>query len=159
MACADLERFVRGGHTLTTSLFFMSSFYSWGEGGSIYLYKRVIIGTPAKRHINGVSLACQCWPNIECWLGSFVIFRWSEPVLLKNSIFLWLFRGVRTPCPHPHPLDPGMCGCLSFASLSSSSAMCWSADSGCSIFWSYSLTLLWVYVNHINDLSKLPLIA
>ena len=25
-------------------------------------------------HLNGVSLACRSWPNIECWLGSFCDF-------------------------------------------------------------------------------------
>ena len=29
------------------------------------------------------------WPNIECWLDSFVIFRGSGPVSLGNPIFLW----------------------------------------------------------------------
>ena len=29
-----------------------------------------IIGPPSKRHLNDVSLADRCWPNIECWLGS-----------------------------------------------------------------------------------------
>ena len=28
----------------------------------------------AKRHWNGISLVGRCRPNIECWLGSFVIF-------------------------------------------------------------------------------------
>ena len=28
-------------------------------GGSKYHYKRAIIGTPMKRHLNGVSLTCQ----------------------------------------------------------------------------------------------------
>ena len=62
--------------------------------------------TPFK---NGVSLACRWWPNIECWLGSFETFenfRGSGPVLLRNPISLWFFRGrVRIPCP---PLDPRM---------------------------------------------------
>ena len=47
--CADPESYVRGGPTLT--------FFSWwGEGGSKYHF-RDIIGPPAKRHLNGVSLA------------------------------------------------------------------------------------------------------
>ena len=75
-------------------------FFSWwDEGGSKYHYKWAIIGPPAKRHLNGVSLVCWWWPNIECWLGSFVIFRGSRPVLLRNPIFLWFFRVVRTPGP------------------------------------------------------------
>ena len=34
---------------------------------------RTLIGPPAKHQLNGISLACWWWPNIECWLGSFVI--------------------------------------------------------------------------------------
>ena len=34
--------------------------------------KGAMIGPPAKRHLNGVSLACRCWPNSDscffrCW--------------------------------------------------------------------------------------------
>ena len=49
--------------------------------------------------LNGVSLACRRWPNVECWLGSFENFRWSGPVLLRNSIFLWFFRWRGGPDP------------------------------------------------------------
>ena len=67
---------------------------------------------------NGVSLACRWWPNIECWLGSFVIFQsptlnaglvalWffkvSEPVLLRNPIFCDFSGGSGCPVPL---LDP-----------------------------------------------------
>ena len=84
----------RGGPTVTFCSW-------WGEGGSKYHYKRAIIGPPAKCHLNGFSLVCWWRPNIECWLDSFVIFRGSRPVLLRNPTFLWFFRGggVRTPCP------------------------------------------------------------
>ena len=53
----------------------------------------------AKRHLNGVSLACRRWPYIECWLSSFVILRGSGPVLLRNPIF-FIFQGG------PDPLSP-----------------------------------------------------
>ena len=43
--------------------------------GSKYHHKRAIIGQPMKHHLNGVSLACRRWPNIECWLDNFVIFQ------------------------------------------------------------------------------------
>ena len=51
--------------------------------------------------LNGVSLACRWWPNVECWLGNFENFRGSGPVLLllRNSIFLWFFRGGGGPDP------------------------------------------------------------
>ena len=71
--------------------------------------KRAIIGPPAKRHLNGVSLAGRWWPNMEFWLCSFVIFRGSTPVLIRNPLFLWFSggKGVRPPAPPP-PLDPHM---------------------------------------------------
>ena len=39
-------------------------------------------------HLNGVLLVSRYWPNIECWHGSFVMFRGSGPVLLRNPKFL-----------------------------------------------------------------------
>ena len=57
---------------------------------------RVIIGPPAKHHLNGVSLACRWWPNIECWLGSFVILKEPDQYAKKpyfsgvGSAFLWI---------------------------------------------------------------------
>ena len=100
--CTDPESFVRGGPPLTWFLVW------WGEEWSKYHYLRAIIGPPAKCHLNGTSLACRLWPNIECWLGSFTILRGSGSVLLKkNPIFLWFFRGMGSGPPVP-PLDPHM---------------------------------------------------
>ena len=79
--------------------FFFFFFFLVDEGRE---YNRAIISPPAKPHLNVVLLVCWWLPTIECWLGSFVIFqgiRGSGPVLLRNSIFLWFFRGVLTPCP------------------------------------------------------------
>ena len=73
------------------------------RGGSKYHYERAIIGPPAKRHKNGVSLACWCWPKIECWVGSFVIFQGIWTRIAMKSYILVIFLGggggVRTPCP------------------------------------------------------------
>ena len=44
------------------NVFVLCLFSWWGEGGSIYQYKRAFIGPPAKRHSNGVSLTCRWWP-------------------------------------------------------------------------------------------------
>ena len=97
ITCVD-ENFVRGGPT------FMFLFLDWlgmmREEASKYHYQRAINSPPAKRHLNGLSQG-QWWPNIECWIGSFVILRGSGPVLLRNHIFLSFSRGVLTPC---HPL-------------------------------------------------------
>ena len=65
--------------------------------GSKYHYKSAI------NHLNGVSLACRWWPNIECWLESFMIYRGSAPVLLRNPIFCDFSGGVWTPCPQSPP--------------------------------------------------------
>ena len=40
-------------------------FIGWGDTGSKYRYK----------FLYWVSLASRWWPNIHCWLGSFVIFQ------------------------------------------------------------------------------------
>ena len=67
-----------------------------------YLYKRAIIGSSAKCHLNGVSLACQWWPNIECWLGSFVVLQGIRTSIGKKPYIFVIFQGgVRTPCPPP----------------------------------------------------------
>ena len=59
------------------------------EGSKYDYFWGAIIGPPANRHLNGVSLAGRWWPNNECWLGSFVIFRGLGSVLLRDPIFLW----------------------------------------------------------------------
>ena len=95
-SCADPESFLRGGPTLTT--FFFSW---WWEGGSKYNYKRAIIDPPAKRHLNGVLPVGPWWPNIGCWLGSFVVLQGIRISIAKKTIFFVIFKGggVRTPCP------------------------------------------------------------
>ena len=46
---------------------------------------------------NGVSLACQWWPNIDCWMGSFVIFQGTRTSITMKPYHLVIFRGG--PCP------------------------------------------------------------
>ena len=41
--------------------------------------------------LSGFSHFCQSWPNIECWLGSYVMSQ--GPVLLRIPIALWFSRG------------------------------------------------------------------
>ena len=67
---------------------------------SKYHYKRTIIGPQAKCHFNGVSLACRWWPNIECWLGSFVIVQGIRTNIAKKPFIFCDFQGVGvlTPC-------------------------------------------------------------
>ena len=61
---------------------------------------RSIIGPPAKRHLNGVSLAGRYWLNTKCWLGSFVIFQgiWTS-IAKKPHIFFISQGGGRGPDP------------------------------------------------------------
>ena len=103
--------FGAGGNTILTTVFFF-----------FFKEERIQISLKAGHHrpasetpLNGVSLACRWWPNVECWLGSFENSWGSGPVLLRNSIFLWFFGGgggggggggwSGPPVP---PLDPRM---------------------------------------------------
>ena len=68
--------------------------------GSKYYDKLTIIGPPAIRHwpardklLNGVLLAGPCWPNIECWLGSFVIFQGIQSSIAKKPFIFVIFQG------------------------------------------------------------------
>ena len=72
---ADPESFVKGGPTLTTFWGFLVE-----EGRKD---QNTTISGPSS-----VSLACRYWPNIECLLGTFVFFRGSGPVWLRNPISL-----------------------------------------------------------------------
>ena len=92
-----------------------------------------IMGLPAKRHFNGVSLACRWWPNIECWLGSFVIFQGFRTSIAKKPYILWFFRGgVRIPCP---PLDPHMQTLLNSVSVLGVHCLSMSHEKGAKLIW------------------------
>ena len=80
-------------------------FFFFFKGERIQISQKAGHHRPASETpLNGVSLACWWWPNVECWLGSFENFRGSGPVLLRNSMFLWFFRwGGRGV---PDPLSP-----------------------------------------------------
>ena len=62
-----------------------------------------IIETPF--HLNGVLLAGRRWPNIECWLGSFVTFKGTRTNIAKKPFGFVKYqgRGFRIPCS---PMDP-----------------------------------------------------
>ena len=57
------------------------------------LMKGVIIGPQAKRHLNGVSLASGQWPNIECWLCSFVDLQGIRSSIAKKPYRFVNFQG------------------------------------------------------------------
>ena len=77
-----------------------------GEGGFKYHAKRAIIRPLVKRCLNGISLACQWWPNIEFWLGSFKIF---QGIGTRNPNFIVIFQGgpdsLSPPPPPPHSVS------------------------------------------------------
>ena len=89
--------FLRGSPTLRRFFFRLMS-------GSKYHLNLAIIGPPAKRHLNGVSLAGQCWPNIECWLGSFVLGQGIRTSIAKKPFIFAIFQGGGSGPPVP-PLD------------------------------------------------------
>ena len=66
-----------------------------------------IIDPPAKHHLNGFRWrADHRWPNIECWLGSFIDFSGDpDTTIAKKPYIFVIFLGcrVQTPWPH-HPL-------------------------------------------------------
>ena len=76
--CAAPESFARVGPTLTTFFSLM------GEELSKYHYKRAIFSQPAKRHLNGVLLACRLWPIMRD--QEFFFQRGSRPDGQKNSL-------------------------------------------------------------------------
>ena len=57
VTCADPESFVRGGPTLTFFLFVF--LFDEGREDPNTTISGAIIGPPAKRHLNGVLLACR----------------------------------------------------------------------------------------------------
>ena len=52
-----------------------------------------IIDPPPKRHLNGVSLAGRLWPNIECWLGSFVALQGIRTSIAEKPYMFVIFQG------------------------------------------------------------------
>ena len=75
--------------------------------GFKYRYKRAIFGPPAKRHLNGVSLAGRWWPKIERWFGSFVILNGIGTSVDKKPYINVIFQGGGGGPPVAR-LDPRM---------------------------------------------------
>ena len=68
------------------------------EGGWIQIpLKTGHQGPTSEMPLNGVTLACRWWPNIENWLGSFVIFQGIWTSIAKKPYILWFFDGWGVP--------------------------------------------------------------
>ena len=89
---ARIQKVLSDGSKFDNFIFFLV--------GSPNTAKKAIIGPSAKRHLNGVSLVGDDGPNVECWLGSFVIFQGIR-TSIANLYFCDFSEGVRTPCPPP----------------------------------------------------------
>ena len=44
-------------------------------------------------HHRPASVTCRCWPYIECWLGTFVIFKGIRASIAKNPYIFVIFQG------------------------------------------------------------------
>ena len=100
------RKFCQRGFKLNVFFFYFSW---WGDRESQYHYKCVIMGPSAKRHLNGASLTGRRWLNVECWLGSFVIFQGIRTsIAMKENLYFCDFSGGGgSGIPVP-PLDPPM---------------------------------------------------
>ena len=58
-----------------------------------------ISGLSSTRQRNTISMACRWWPNIKCWLSSFLIFKRIRTSIHKKPYSFVIFQGVRIPCP------------------------------------------------------------
>ena len=66
--------------------------------GHWYHLQQAIIGQPVKHHLNGVSLAGRCWPNIR----SFVTFQGIQTSIAMEPYSFQILEGVRTPSGSAH---------------------------------------------------------
>ena len=90
-----IQKVLSEGDLTYTTFFFFFFFFLVNEGRE----------DPSTTNSGSSSLACRWWPDIECWLGRFVIFGGSRPVLLRNPIFVLFFKRGPGPLPNPPSLD------------------------------------------------------
>ena len=70
----------------------------------LFFFFCLIRGGRIKIHVP--LLACRWWPDIECWLGSFVTFQGIRTSIAKKPYIFQIFQGG--PDPLSPPLDPPM---------------------------------------------------
>ena len=67
----------------------------------------VSVGPPLTK-LSGSAHVLDSTLNVGCWRGSFVIFRGSGPVFLREPIVMWISRGWHGPQVFLTPLDSRM---------------------------------------------------
>ena len=82
-------------------MFFFFFFFFFGGGGG--LAEKRGSKYHCKQFLNSVSLACRLWPNMECWIGSFVIFQGIRTSIAKEPYIFVFYQGG--PDPLYLPLD------------------------------------------------------
>ena len=93
--CADPERFVKEGQTLTP--FFLLVIFFYLKRGSKYQYKQAIIG-PQQNAVFRWSAPDS--PTLNTGLVGLWFFRRFAPVLLRNPVFFSISQGMlRIPSP------------------------------------------------------------
>ena len=67
------------------------------ERGSNFDYVIILLVDKASEDpntsINGVLMAGRWWPNIECWLGSFVVLQRFRTSITKKHYIVVIFSG------------------------------------------------------------------
>ena len=77
-------------------------FFFFFKGERIQISQKAGHHRPASETpLNGVSLACWWWPNVECWLGSFWEFQGIRSSIAKKFYVFVIFQ-----VGGPDPLSP-----------------------------------------------------
>ena len=100
----SVEPHVRGGPTLTCLV-------DEGRDDPATTKSRPLSAHRRNAIFYGISLAGRSWPNIECWLGSFVIFQGAEirtRIAKKPYIFVIFQEGSGPPAPFWIRMEPGL---------------------------------------------------
>ena len=105
----ESRKFCQSGSNTDNVFYYFFSFFiilvegmERGDGERIEMPLKVGHHWPAsKTSLNGVLLAGQYWPIIECWLGSFVIFQGIRINIARKPYIFVIFHGGRVswPCP------------------------------------------------------------
>ena len=102
-------------HSFLNSSRIWSGSELWQRFFFFFKRERIQISQKAGHHrsasetpLNGVSLACWWWPNVECWLGSFWEFQGIRSSIAWNSMFFCDFSGGGLPPLWIHSWDRTM---------------------------------------------------